>query len=162
MKQASLAKPRWECCDVTRKSVYWSNSWKKRCVIHYLKAPSIRLWHRNWSCERFLSVVFLESWQKIFVTHRLWQQSISSPGTWKRENYSLTASWYAIKPGYHPAYSPDTAPSNCYLISGLKSDLGGWCFDTTTALQKYVTQYFKILDTEYFSRSICKLVEPYE
>ncbi len=43
----------------------------------------------------------------------------------------------------HPDYLPDTSPSNYYLFLRLKSDLGGRCFKTVTALQKYVTLYFK-------------------
>ncbi len=47
----------------------------------------------------------------------------------------------------HPAYAPDLTLSDYYLFPSLKMDLGGQHFPTTTDVRKYVTQYFRNLDT---------------
>jgi len=61
----------------------------------------------------------------------------------------------------HPPYSPDLAPSDCYLFSKLKKDLQGKKFDDDD-VKTAVMEHFADKEPEYFLKGIELLVHKCE
>jgi histone-lysine N-methyltransferase SETMAR len=57
----------------------------------------------------------------------------------------------------HPPYSPDLAPSDCYLFTYLKSWLGSQCFNSNEELMEGVKTWLSSQAADFFDTGIQKL-----
>ncbi len=58
----------------------------------------------------------------------------------------------------HPAYSPDTAPSDYYAFPGLKKDLAGKWFADEVSLKAALSSFFINMDSTWYTQGIEKLI----
>ena len=62
----------------------------------------------------------------------------------------------------HPAYRPDLAPSDFYLLLHLKSSLAGQQFDDDNKVKEAVTTCFASQTASFYNEGIQKLVKCYD
>ena len=59
----------------------------------------------------------------------------------------------------HPLYSPDTAPSACYLFQSLQSSLNGNSFNSLEDCKRHLEQFFAQKDKKFWEDGITKFPE---
>ncbi len=70
----------------------------------------------------------------------------------------LWLSFWMWKVFHHPTYSPNLAPSDYYLVIGLKHDLSGRHFAMEEDLQSAIIKFFTKQDAEWYGAGIHKLM----
>ncbi|GFN99308.1 histone-lysine N-methyltransferase SETMAR [Plakobranchus ocellatus] len=78
---------------------------------------------------------------------------------------NLTQQWlqrYGWEILYHPAHSPDLAPSDFHRFGPLKRHLGGMAFETEDDLISELRSWFDNLDVDFFQVGINSLLSRWQ
>ena len=68
---------------------------------------------------------------------------------------AVERNWYELIP--HPAYSPDLAPSDFFLLPNLKKDISGLHFQSDEEVVTAVEEWVNGKDPDFFSSGLMAL-----